>query len=259
MVGDVYLRGESFLHHLDPRSKLIVLCEIVVFFFLPFPVWLLALYFIGLVMIVLFSLGVGELLKPVLTIMPILILVLVLTPPLTSGGRNLLVLSGHPVLTTYGLLEALRMIVRFTGITVTFYIYFRTTSSEDVVLSLKWFKIPFGLSLVMTITMRYIPHMATVYRNVIAAHRLRRSAGTIGKRRGLFRRLRDQLPVLTSVLLYAVKGIPALAMALESRGVGRKNSRSSYLVLKSLKKCLPEFLMICVLTTVLVGPVFVYL
>ena len=40
------------------------------------------------------------------------------------------------------------------------------------------------------------------------------------------------LPVLTSLLIEAVKGIPLLAMALESRGFGRRNPRTVYAELK---------------------------
>ncbi len=236
MVGDIYSSGTTLVHVCDPRAKLFVLVAITVVFFLSLPVWVLAIYLLSLGLFVIAVLGLRELGRPVLTILPILLLVMLLTPPLARGGQTILSPFGFALLTTHGLTEALRMVVRFSGITIAFYLFFRTTSAEHIVLSLRWFGLPFAMCLVITITLRYIPYLAGVYRNITAAHRLRRSVANAQRGLRLFARIRSHTPALTSMLIYAIKRIPVLSMTLESRGVGRTGRRTSYLTLAGGKQ-----------------------
>ena len=231
MVGDIFRPGRSLLHRFDPRAKLVVLLLLLVVFFLPLRVLALLGYLMFVALLCGVALGIRDLRSPVAGILPILVLVLLLTPPLTGGGRTLVSIGGVILVTTAGLQEAARLIVRFTGITIAFYLFFRTTEPEHIVLSFRWFGLPFAACLIVTITLRYIPYLAAVYGNVTDAHRLRRdsNAGSTGLR--VFARLRSLLPILTSVLIYAVKRIPVLSMTLESRGVGRAGLRTDYLQL----------------------------
>jgi energy-coupling factor transport system permease protein len=99
-----------------------------------------------------------------------------------------------------------------------FFALLRTLKLEELVLALRWFGVPFPAALAVTATFRYIPFLADTWHEVKDAHRLR-GAGT---RPG---------PVLTAVMVKAVKTIPALAMALESRGLGRRGPRTSLNIL----------------------------
>jgi energy-coupling factor transport system permease protein len=122
-----------------------------------------------------------------------------------------------------------------------------------MVLSLRWFGLPYAACLVMTITLRTIPSLAATWHNVVDAHRLR--SGLDGRRRR--RRIVETYgPVLTSVLIEAVKGIPALAMALESRGFGRRNARTSYAELKKGRALVGDMLVLAAASAALLWPVF---
>jgi len=232
MIATLYRPEGSLLHRFDSRVKLVNLLTLVVIFFLPLRLAHLAAYLAAAVALVVAVLGAGELWRPVRTILPILLLVLVLTPPFHREGTALI--GGFPLLTDLGLQEALRLVIRFTGITLLFFAYLRTTDPERLVLSLRWFGLPFGAALVISIAFQYIPNFKILYDQVRDAHRLRQAAGPDGgragrpRRTGVFRRLGHSVPVLTSVLILSVRRIPVLAMVLESRGVGRANRRSTY-------------------------------
>ncbi len=95
-----------------------------------------------------------------------------------------------------------------------FFVLLRTLRLEELVLALRWFGLPYPAALTVTITFRYIPFLAGTWHDVKDAARLRGSAAGAG-------------PVLAAVMVKAVKTIPALAMALESRGLGRPGPRTS--------------------------------
>ncbi len=70
-----------------------------------------------------------------------------------DGGR-------FRVLTVDGLQVDARMLLRFLGITFGFFAVVRTLALDDMVLSLRWFRLPYSACLVMTITLRMIPTLA---------------------------------------------------------------------------------------------------
>jgi len=239
MIFELSRPGNSGLHRLDPRVKLALLVPAAACFFLRVPPLAQLPALLSISAVVLFFLGPRELWNPIRAIAVVLLLVVLLTPPFTRGGRALLWIAGFPLLTTDGILVTASILVRFLGITLAFVCVFRSMELDQLVLGLRWFGLPFSLCLVVVIAFRYIPSLGATWRNVLDAHRLRSGAPARRSRR----RLREEyLPVLTSVLIQAVKGIPALAMALESRGFGRSGRRTSYAELKSGRRVLSDAL-----------------
>jgi energy-coupling factor transport system permease protein len=261
MIGTFYRPGRSFLHRFDPRCKLVLLVLFLVLFLLPIPLTLYAGYFAFLVLIILAALGVRELLPPLRLIGPLLLLMAVLTPPFHRQGQVYLSIAGWPLLTSEGVLETARLLVRFTGITLALFAFMRTSSPEQVLLTLRWFGLPFQAGLALGIALQYMPTLRDLYLQVVDAHRLRRSGRQEGgpPPRGFLRRLRaDLLPVLTSVLIVAVRRITVLAMALEVRGVGLKGRRSSYSTLPAGRPLLRDALIGAAICALALAAVFVF-
>ena len=250
MAVDFFRPGESWLHRFDPRVKLALLAPALACFFLRVPPLAQLPALAGIALLIAAALGVRELWSPVRAVAPVLLLVCLLTPPFTTGGRVLVSVGHLPLVTTTGLMITLATLVRFLGITLAFVVVFRSIELDHLVLSLRWFGLPYSLCLVVVIAFRYIPTLGATWRNVLDAHKLRAGPAAAGRRGSL----RDRfLPVLTSVLIQAVKGIPALAIALESRGFGRGSRRTSYAELKSgfplaadvlLSVCMAAFLLL---------------
>jgi energy-coupling factor transport system permease protein len=253
VIVEFYRPGNSALHRLDPRPKMLFLIVVLIAFFLPSAPWVLLVFTASIVAVIAFFLGPAQLLPPLKTLWPILILISLLTAPFHRAGLPVLRVVDITLVTTEGLNMTLVLLLRFLGITFGFFAVVRTVALDDMVLSLRWFGLPYAACLVMTITLRTIPSLAATWHNVVDAHRLR--SGLDGRRRR--RRIVETYgPVLTSVLIEAVKGIPALAMALESRGFGRRNARTSYAELKKGRALVGDMLVLAAASAALLWPVF---
>jgi energy-coupling factor transport system permease protein len=249
MIAELYRPGGSLLHRWDPRAKLLLLPFLLAAFFLPAPPWVLLVLTAAITAVIAVELGPAELVPPLKTLVPILVLITVLTPPFHHAGSVLLRVGGLALLTAEGARLTSVLLLRFLGITLGFFAVVRTVSLDDMVLSLRWFRLPYSACLVVTITLRTIPTLAATWHNVRDAHRLR--SGSPERRRRI---VRTYLPVLTSVLIESVKSIPLLAMALESRGFGRANARTSYAGLKGGVRLLPDALALAVAAAALLWP-----
>jgi energy-coupling factor transport system permease protein len=226
VTGSFFQPGEGLLHRFEPRCKLLLTVLFTVLFFLPVPLALLGAYLGIVALAILLGLGFRELLRPLRTIAPLLLLVLLLTPPFHRGGQAYLRLGGFTLLSQDGVREALRLALRLTGITFAFFVLLRSTAPEDLILALRAFGLPFGAGLVVSVALQYVPNLKALYDQVQDAHRLRRAEDGPPPAKGL-RSLGALVPLLTSVLILSIRRIPALAMALELRGVGLKTRRTS--------------------------------
>ncbi|MGO9308668.1 MAG: energy-coupling factor transporter transmembrane component T family protein [Spirochaetia bacterium] len=252
MIVEFYRPGDSFLHRLDPRPKLLFLAVVLAAFFIPSSTEVLLCYTGGIIALCLLSLGPAQLIPPLKALGPILVLIVLLTPPFHRDGIPLVRIFDVTLLTADGLRVTLVLLLRFLGITFGFFAVVRTVALDDMVLGLRWFGFPYSACLVMTITLRMIPTLAATWHNVIDAHRLR-SGSSEGRRRKI---VQTYMPVLTSVLIEAVKGIPVLAMALESRGFGRRNARTAYAELKRGRALAGDMLVLAAAAAALLWPVF---
>jgi len=178
----------------------------------------------------------------------VLLIICLLTPVFHRDGAALWSVSGFALLTTDGLRESARLVLRFTGRTLAFYAAFRSLDMNELILAFRWYGLSYRISLIVIIALRFIPSLFVVYRNVQDAHLLRRSRG---RKPGFFRRT---LPVLTSVFIQAIRGIPSLAMALETRGYGRRGKRSEYSVLPGGRRLAVSMGAAAVLTALVLAP-----
>ncbi len=257
MISSGYIPGKSLCHRLDPRVKIIVLLEICVFLFWPLHiVWYWMVVLVIMVSIAAAA-GIRELLTPLKAIVPLLVLVGILTPLFYRGG-DVLYSFGIVNITSGGIRETLLLISRFTGITLAFYLFFRTTDLQQFILTLRWYGLPYTAALVITLAFRYIPSIARLLQNVKDAHRLRDPASLpeSRKRRKLSSRMRDLQPILTSVVIASIKTIPALAMSLEHRGIGSPRKRSSFASLPGIRYRIHHFAAAVLTAAVLSIPIW---
>ncbi len=235
MITSTYIEGNSFLHKTDPRIKIIILVDLLVLLFVPIAIPVMIFIVVLFSMITAISIGFYRLLIPLKMVLPIVIFILLLTPPFYREGNSLFIVQGKIILTSDGLEQTLRLIMRFSGITVLFFMFFATTTINNFILALQWFRLPYRTALIITIALRYIPYMITVYSNIQDAHKLRITEES-GKK--LIRRFKRVFPSLVSVLIQSIKSIPTLAMALELRGIGLEIKRTQFNIIKFNKRIL---------------------
>jgi energy-coupling factor transport system permease protein len=223
VTADFHLPGTSFLHRTDPRARLLALLGLTACFLVPAEPLPLAGLAAACLAVVAFTLGGRQLAGLLRALAPALLFIVLLTPPFVRGGTALVTVAGFPLVTTGGVRAAIVYLSRLSGIAAVFFALLRTLRLEELVLALRCFGVPFPAALAVTVTFRYIPFLAGTWHEVKDAHRLR------GTRTG-------PGPVLTAVMVKAVKTIPALAMALESRGLGRAGHRTSFVALPPARK-----------------------
>jgi energy-coupling factor transport system permease protein len=256
MLSNTEAAGSSFLHRADPRGKLLLAVLWVVLALLPVPLYVLSLYYTGLLLLICFSLSPAKLFVPLKTILPILILVLIITPPFHIGGREFFRLGNWYIISTNGLREAATLMLRFTVITNLFFLLFQTTSMDLFILTLRGFGLSYTGALVVTIAFRYIPSLIELYGNIRDAHALRRPSSEKKISWNPLAKLGRIFPSLVSVMVHAIKGIPTLAMALESRGFSRHNPRGRFRELPPADRVLSQLPSFLLTSAVLIGLAF---
>ncbi len=240
MIADNYLDWESLLHRFDPRLKLLLTLVSIAFFFAEKNVLIQGGFFLLIFLISVITAGFRNSFHPLKLIFPILILTAVLTPAFHRTGEAVITVGNAAVLTVDGMMLAVSLLLRFSGITTVFYVFFSSTRTMDFILALRFFGLPHKAALTTEISLRFIPYMFRIHSNINDAHKLRRAGLSSSEKEksflGFMHRLRNLFPVLTSVLIQAVKSIPSLSMALDSKGFGMNAGRTSYRELPLLNK-----------------------
>ncbi len=218
----IYYEGKGFLYKIDPRAKVIATLSACIFVFIPMIFVSLIIFSFSLVILSLYSVGKKQTYNILKAIFPMIVLVIIFSPFYERGGNPLLVIYNNPILTEEGLLHSLELTLRFFSITFACSILFLTTKMNDFILALQAFKIPYKTCLTISLVFRTIPTIFDAFNQISDSHSLRRSNENKKKK------LKNLFPTLTSALVVSLKTIPSLAMALESRGYGRLNRRTSY-------------------------------
>jgi energy-coupling factor transporter transmembrane protein EcfT len=221
---DLFAPGDSWLHRLDPRVKLILsaLAALLVLLWSSLSLLLTAL----VVSHVLLALarypreliaGVWRALAPLLT------LIVLLWPVFDRRGEILVLVLGPLALTGEAFLRGLATASRIAALSFTLLLWLGTTDQRALVRSLVQLGVPFSLGMAMTIGLRFIPTVASMFQTVSEAFQAR---GLDLPPRGL-RRLRAMPPILIAALVTALRMSEQLGWTLAARGVGAPVRRTT--------------------------------
>ncbi|MGE4453248.1 MAG: energy-coupling factor transporter transmembrane protein EcfT [Sphaerochaeta sp.] len=249
MTTNTYVAGTGWLYRFDPRAKLLLMLLMCIWFFLPVPLLHLAIVVALVVVSGASNTGWAHIWKTFCSISPMLVFMVFFMPFNVREGSPLVTLGNFTLITAEGLEQALRLMSRFIGITYACTLLFATTVMHEVMLALRWYRLPYKASLVVTLAFTYIPFIAESFNQISESHRLREAEDEQKKR--WTQRLKDLVPTLTSALVVALRSIPNLAMSLEMRGFGRTERRSSYHTLASYRHVFTHFLLSCMIPVVL--------
>lgn len=173
-----YRRGDSFLHRLDPRTKLLVLLvvSIAALLFSSLPALALILSF---VLALAFASRLASALARALTlVLPLLILVIVLDSIFSKVSSGTVWFSSeigilHPEITTGGILFAIAMGLRLLTLTGISFLFIMTTSPDDFVRSLRAMRVPVILTFSLGYALRSTTGLADDTRQIMDAQRSR--------------------------------------------------------------------------------------
>lgn len=221
--GQFYDSG-SFVHKLDPRTKILLLILTIVFIFITNNVW--ALLFAALFVAVCIAVSKVPLklyLKNLKAILPILIFTALINVFYTSGG-TVLWSWWRLTVSTGGLYRAFYMAMRiFLLISVSSVLTYTTTPNdltdaiERLLYPLKFIGLKNAVhtfAMMMTIALRFIPTLVEETEKIMNAQKAR---GADLENGSLIQRVKALIPILIPLLISSVRRAYELAEAMECR------------------------------------------
>lgn len=226
-----YIPGDSFIHRMDPRSKLISAVWFIVLIFMANTWWTYGL----LVAVVLFSTTLSNIplkfylnsLKP----LALLLLITVVFQLMFSQGETILFEFGWVSITQEGLINAVKIILRFVLIVIMSTILTLTTTPleiadgiESLLNPLKKLKVPVQeIALILSISLRFVPTLMQETEKIMNAQRARGVDFSSGS---LIQRMKKVVPLLIPLFISSIDRADQLAVAMTARGYRGGDSRT---------------------------------
>ncbi len=221
MDPSLYLDRDTWVHRLDPRTKMFLLLGM---FVLPF-VFLNPLYELTVLVLVLFLGYLARVLANLRRIWFILVTIAILTVILWSifgSGRTPLFLFVEWEAMLYGISIALRIdITVIAGM-----IFLSTTRNEEVVVGLVRLGIPYRFAFAVSTALRLVP---TIVATGFTIGQAQRSRGLDLQSGNVVQRVRKYVPLLVPVFVSTIRSTNVFSMALESKGFGANPERTFFL------------------------------
>ncbi|WP_342507043.1 energy-coupling factor transporter transmembrane component T [Sporosarcina sp. FSL K6-2383] len=237
MIFGRFIPGTSFVHKLDPRSKLSFVFLFIITVFLANNALTYGLL-LGFTLLVIFSSRIRLYflmngLKPILFLIIFTFLMHIF---FTKEGA-LLVDWGFVKIYEEGLRQAIFISIRFLVLVLMTSVLTLTTSPisitdglEDLLGPFKRFKLPVHeLALMMSISLRFIPTLMDETDKILKAQLARGSDISTGS---IKQRIRAVIPLLVPLFVSAFKRAEDLAVAMEVRGYRGGEGRTRYRQLK---------------------------
>lgn len=233
-----YIPGNSILHKLDPRIKLVIMISFMVCIFFPIG-WigygiLFAVFVLGFI----FSkLPVKIIVRSMRPMLFMLVFLLVLNVFMLKEGVVLFDILGFPIYskaieqTGYIVIRLMLMIMVTTLLTATTKPLDLTLGIEDLLSPLKVIKVPaHEIALMISIALRFIPTLIEESQRIMKAQSSRGVDFDEGK---IQEKIRGILSLIVPLFVSAFQRAEDLADAMEARGYvpGQKRTRYKQLAL----------------------------
>ena len=226
MLSDItlgqYFPGNSAIHKLDPRMKIIIAIIYIAAVFFAADIYTLSVIFLINIIIILLSeipfIIILKALKPLIFIIVFTVIIIFVSP-----GENLLFEIGFVKIYTDSLIYAVFMVVRIISLVSVTSVFITYTTSptmltdaiEQLLSPLKAIKIPVHeFTLMMTLALRMIPTLIEETEKIINAQKARGADFYSGN---ILKRAKALIPVLIPLIVSAFRRADELATAMECR------------------------------------------
>lgn len=231
MIIGQYVPGESFIHRLDPRTKILIIFFFVIFVFFANNVWSYSLLTAFTIFTILMThIPFRYIIKGLTPVWFLIIFTMLLHLFLTKDGPvafQLFTISIHWGGIKQGLIISLRfmLLVMMTSLlTLTTSPIDITDAIESLLHPLKKVKFPVHeLALMMSISLRFIP---TLMQETDKISKAQSSRGVDFRTGPMKERIKAIIPLLIPLFVSAFKRAEELAMAMEARGYQGGDGRS---------------------------------
>lgn len=256
MIIGQYVPGNSLIHRLDPRTKIIIIfCFVIIVFFANNPLSYGLLTLFVLLSVFITFIPIRFILKGLTPIWFLIIFTFLLHFFLTKEGPVLFEIISIKI-HKGGILQGLAISLRlFLLILMTSLLTLTTTpieitdAIENLLEPLRKFKFPVHeLALMMSISLRFIP---TLMQETDKISKAQASRGVDFRTGPMKERIKAIIPLLVPLFVSAFKRAEELAMAMEARGYQGGEGRTKLRELKYHSKDLIVFIVFIVVVIVL--------
>jgi len=220
----LYLDKDTWIHRLDPRTKIIgVLIIFAICLCFNHPLYMAAI-----------SLGVllignsAKALPNFWRLRMILILLIVFSAimwPFFAKGPTLWWSWGSVQVSKESFLYGIAMGLRLATFVTSGLIFLSTTRNEELTNGLIGIGLPYPIAFVLSTALRLVPTFAGAGATIIQAQM---SRGLDLESGNIFSRISKFIPQAVPLFIYAIRHTNVLAMALESRGFSPESKRTLY-------------------------------
>ncbi|MGF7058117.1 energy-coupling factor transporter transmembrane component T family protein [Brassicibacter mesophilus] len=217
----LYLDKDTFLHRLDPRTKLLIMFGsfTVALMFYSLPI------LIGLSLVILlygYSGKVLSNLKRIRVILFMIALVSIILWSLTKGGDTKLL---GPI-TKEGIIYGITIGLKFDIMIIAGMIFLSATKIEEIAIGLVKLKVPYRGAFAFSTAIRLVPMIVGTSYTITQAQK---SRGLDLDSGSFIQKAKKYVPLLIPTLISVIRGTNVFAMALESKGFGYDDERTNYL------------------------------
>ena len=232
-----FIPGNSILHRMDPRVKIVLLCTIIATIFCTFNFYALGLITAFIIVAILLS---GVPFKMYLKSLKVIMIIVIITSLL-----NIFYSSGTPIfefwvfrITLDGIFRAIYVTVRIIALILISSALTFTTSPTDLTDAIERLMSPLKvfhikvheIAMMMTIALRFIPSLLDETDKIMSAQKARGADMESGN---VFQKVKALIPVLIPLFVSAFRRAYELAVAMECRcyqgGEGRTRMKSLHM------------------------------
>lgn len=256
MILGRYIPGNSIVHRLDPRSKLVaMILLIIIVFWANNPITNLILFAATGIFVALSEVPLSFFIKGLKSMFFLITFTTLFQLFFISGGQVLFEM-GFIKITTQGIEQAGIIFCRFvliiffsTLLTLTTMPLSLATAVESLLGPLKRFKVPVHeIGLMLSMSLRFVP---TLMDDTIRIMNAQKARGVDFGEGNIIQKVKAMIPILIPLFATSLKRADSLATAMEARGYQGGHGRSQYRQLNWMHKDSVALLLVCVLGGIL--------
>ena len=256
MILGRYIPGNSIVHRLDPRSKLVaMILLILIVFWANNPITNVILFVATGIFVALSGVPLSFFIKGLRSMFFLIAFTTLFQLFFISGGQVLFEM-GFIKITSYGIEQAGIIFCRFvliiffsTLLTLTTMPLSLATAVESLLGPLKRFKIPVHeIGLMLSMSLRFVP---TLMDDTIRIMNAQKARGVDFGEGNVIQKVKAMIPILIPLFATSLKRADSLATAMEARGYQGGNGRSQYRQLNWMNRDSIALLFVCVLGAIL--------
>ncbi len=241
MINDIiigqYVKEDSFIHKLDPRTKVILTIVYIFGIFFVDSIFKYLFYFLAIFLItVLSKIKFYYILRSIRTISLFIIFTSLFNIFFINEGNiifklGFLKIYNKAIITSIFIsLRVIFLIIGSTILTLTTSPVELTNAFDKLLSPLKKLKVPISeISLMVSISLRFIPTLLDEGDKIIKAQK---SRGVDFETRNLIKKAKNIVPILIPLFVNSFRRADDLAIAMESRCYTGSDKRFRYLVFK---------------------------